>query len=799
MPKPSREKSVAFVFLAGSLCALLTSQLWPLRESTYAPLRHVEAESAASYTGFSRAGVYPTTPPFPFPFQCWASWIGGDTNTGSLITPWYEASQKFGLYVAGYPTHNGISVKAEVEFRDGTRKFLPLNLANAAELWQLRAVNLGSIEGAGRMRFLAVDNARDLQGWMGISEPVQYNPGLLSGGVALMRLVLIAILSGTFLLGPGLAWKQLRAGRLSLALLPLPGALLLTFWGCALWYLRFRGLPAFLYPTAYLLWASLAWIYLRGRHGVSMNRAEWRVFGILILVVTIACGKGLYSLGPVGELYENRVSRTTEVGDRSDSRVPFHVVQLVANGLALNSPESRSLFAPYLPTSRGPVAGLAASPVVLLSGATVPKEEMDHPWNPFDVQGFSAYRVFMVWLAASSLLAFFGVAEALCGSAEIALFWAAMVALTPFFVHEVYFTWPKLFATACVMASYYCALRRWFFAASFAIVLGYFVHPLALLSIPALGLGVFVLQTSDSLRGSQWAGAPLRAKVAAATNGAVRMLIPAGISGASFLAWNRLSAGEGQGSTFLTYIISADGKTGISIATWIMDRTVSVLNTVVPFFLYAFHRDSPRVNSIWGASPEIVRFGFSYWNTLPFALGIVLFFPFAIWTLRLARTYLAAFLVFVVFPFAGFAAYWGSSHVGLMREGLHPWYFTIFLFLAWGISKKPDLLPAISATLRKLQPYRFLELLFMLLAATVLSRLRLLGDAPLTDIASLLAMVLGAGWLALRGNGIARSCLPAFAADGTLEKARPKNAGVRYSGARPAKNAVRANRKPGRR
>jgi hypothetical protein len=137
-------------------------------------------------------------------------------------------------------------------------------------------------------------------------------------------------------------------------------------------------------------------ILLRARPRRLLDQQERRVLLVVGCVLGLAIGRSLWSLGPQGELYASTISRTLEVGDRSDSRISFEVTQLVARGEGPYSPLARSLFRPYNFSSRGPLPGLAASPVVLLAGGRPPAQRPDNPWLPFDPQGFMAYRLAMM-------------------------------------------------------------------------------------------------------------------------------------------------------------------------------------------------------------------------------------------------------------------------------------------------------------------------------------------------------------------------------------------------------------------
>ncbi len=64
-----------------------------------------------------------------------------------------------------------------------------------------------------------------------------------------------------------------------------------------------------------------------------------------------------------------------------------------------------SYFAPYNFSSRGPLAGLASAPIVFLAGGKPPIPLPEAPWEPFDAQGFMAYRMAMMTFATTAFLA----------------------------------------------------------------------------------------------------------------------------------------------------------------------------------------------------------------------------------------------------------------------------------------------------------------------------------------------------------------------------------------------------------
>jgi hypothetical protein len=520
-------------------------------------------------------------------------------------------------------------------------------------------------------------------------------------------------------------------------LVPLPGMLLLAAWGLVTWLLRIQGDSGWVQLVAFILSVLIAGAWLRIRP--SITRAEQRIGVLMLLVIAISCGKALYSPGPPGELFHGAISRTNEVGGRSDSRSQFYIVQLVANGLSIYSPESFNLFSPWAPTFRGPIAGMAAAPLVLLTGASVPKTAADQQWAPFDSLGFTVYRLFMICLAACTLPVFYGTAEALGAAPPLALLATALLGSSPFWVHEVYFTWPKLFCTSLVLMSAFLAFRGRCLLAGVMLGFAYLVHPLAPFSAP-----VIVLAIAAELIGDRKSDSCTRQLFVAVL---WRSAAVAAILAAVVFIWaTHFATGR---SPFPQYVFLANFAPAGSFGNWLLDRAYSVLNTLVPFHLIAFFRPDANINAVGSVSPLLVQFFFSYWNTLPFAMGLGIFFPWSIWVTRSAKRFAAPFLVAIALPFVFFAIYWGASHSGLMREGLHPWYCTLFLFLTWAASRTEGMSRTIAKTLMTVQPVRTIELLAMLLATTVLPDLHLVNPKyAVTDVAALMAMVGGSLLLA---------------------------------------------------
>ncbi len=145
MASPNR---FALLFLAGAFCYTIIGQFWPVSDS-YQRLPRLRAEPAAASadSGFAPNAVYPSTPPRAFGFETYGSWLGADTTTGTTTTAWYKPEQKFAIFVAGYPVTAGNSLAVELEFKNGERKQVPLDVADAGDVLSRRAVLAGLVLG----------------------------------------------------------------------------------------------------------------------------------------------------------------------------------------------------------------------------------------------------------------------------------------------------------------------------------------------------------------------------------------------------------------------------------------------------------------------------------------------------------------------------------------------------------------------------------------------------------------------------------------------------------------------------
>lgn len=569
---------------------------------------------------------------------------------------------------------------------------------------------------------------------LGLAAPPSTGPGPGAGGqlADLIRILTTTALAVTLVLGPGLAARAVVGrDRLGLAFVAVPGLALLAATGGLAWALAGPVEPrtacfAVLAPVLGLLFGGL----IGAGEEDLLEPEERRVLLIAGAALGFAIARAVWSLGPEGELYSGTVSRTLEVGDRPDSRIPFVIVQLVAHGTHPYSSLGASYFAPYNFSSRGPLAGLASAPVVLMAGGKPPVQLPDQPWRAFDAQGFMAYRLAMMTFATTAFVSLWDLVRRLADwrAARLALILAVT---TPFLVHEVWFTWPKLLAASFVLMAAICIFERRALAAGLLLGVAYLVHPGGLLGITALGLLALWPLKGASLR---------RPDIRAA------LLLVAGTA-VSLLAWRLVNGDHYTQSTFLEYFRMAGNDLHPSPAEWLVYRAASVVNTFVPMALLLFG-NSVSINVVGGRSPAIIHFFIQYWDGVPFGVGIVFAPLLAISIWRAWKLWRWPVFATVMVPVVCFAIYWGNSKTGLLREGLQAWVLALLAVAAMQ-QRAADYPWLRSKPVRVILTLRPAELALIAVGPTLATTGALIGrGARVNDVVALTAMAGFAAFLA---------------------------------------------------
>jgi hypothetical protein len=571
----------------------------------------------------------------------------------------------------------------------------------------------------------------------------------------IVRLGLAAAAALCFVFGPGLVlrgWISPQSFLATTAFVWVPGIFYLFIVGTLAWLLAFAFPPEFV-VTLLLVPVPLALLGCAFRFplGRLVPSDERLVLVLVILLIAIGVGRATWSQGPTGELYGGTISRTLEAELRSDSRISYNAVMLVAHGDAPYGRLGTFYYLPYSFYARGPIAGLAAAPIVLGGGATPPRAYPEQRWEPFDAQGFATYRIVMMLLNATVLLGAYGV---LCRflNRRIAVAGVVLIALSPVVVRETYFTWPKLLAASFALTALVAVLDRRPLTAGLLVGLGYLAHPGGLLALPTLLLiwGVILWRGAPGICTTRrptidrrWLSRWMRDA----------MWITIGCF-AIYLSWFLANRGHTT-EYFSGYLRSANGQVGVSFGDWVASRLRSLANTLVPLRSYLTSGTTPGVlnSSDPPRSPDILRFSFSYYNTLPFAVGAI-YFPLYLYGLgRFARRSFALFAVAILLPFLGFLVYWGATILGMVREGLQ-FVLVLSLIAAFVGHTIMTRRRRVLTIVRACATARVAEVLFMVLVPTVATS-HLFGRGILyTTDCFALALILGGtlalGWISWR-------------------------------------------------
>ncbi len=695
--------------------------------------------------GFRADGVYPGTAASTLLARARhvGSWLDGDEWQGDAETVWLPApSGLIRVFVAGYPQHPDCSLAVEVRGSDGRVMRLNCDLPNPGDAWKPWDFQVPG--GADAWRLVARDRASDACGWLAFSEPIAIPSATLSRWFVLAQVLTTVALTLTLVWGPGLLWTPAGSNPGSRAAMFLgAGPLCLLLTAVFIWLFAGVVRPHYLgFAIVTLLWLAIGARLLR--NPPALRKGECRVLAISGLVVIAATMKATYAGGPEGELYAGTISRTLAVGDRSDARISFHVFQVLAQHAAPSSVTAERYFSPWTFFSRGPLAGLIASPIALATSGPPPLAMPDDPWEPFDTTGFAAHRIVLMTLASIVVFALFAVLASVVGEAW-AVAGAGLLALSPFGVHEVLFTWPKWEATAWTLLSFLFAHQRRPVAAGLSLGVGYLFHPLAALWAPWLAL---------------WAAGRNGMRIVPFISGGVRFA--AGLCAvalpwmtAGVLASHTSDAPFAGQAGFIDYFTMADGGPA-DWSSWSRSRWMNFSNTFLPFWLHYFNGNHPSISSIHAPSGPLVRFAFGWWNTLPLGMGLGVW-ALSMWALtRAARLFPAAFWMLIAGPALLLVAYWGAHSTGLMRECGHPLFAATIAVACTTASRTHGPLGRIMG--HPLFPWLQLpETLLMLWLTTLLNPQPWTGADPVLNAICLGISVLTLGvaaWIVYRSRGM---------------------------------------------
>jgi hypothetical protein len=281
--------------------------------------------------------------------------------------------------------------------------------------------------------------------------------------------------------------------------------------------------------------------------------------------------------------------------------------------------------------------------------------------------------------------------------------------------------------------------------------LGYLAHPSALFALPTVILIWAAIQ---------WRGAPGICPARQAVGGArwigtwMRDALWIGLGClAVYASWSLANRGH-TNDYFSSYLTSGGGRPDLPLGEWVTSRLESLGNTLVPFRAFVTRAGDPGINAVnQAAAPGVLRFSFLYYDTLPFAVGLLYFPVYLYGVARFAGRSFALFAAGIVLPFLGFLVYWGATSAGLMREGLQ---FVLLLsliaaFLGHSIMGRRGPLPVV---VRVCATARVVEVLFLVLVPTIATSgvfgPKIYGATDALALVLMIGAPLTLGWISWR-------------------------------------------------
>ena len=649
----------------------------------------------------SRGAVFSQDPAWTGLF--WGTAIGGDSFTGTLIsTPFTLAENALYVPIIGYPATPGNALQLEILRDDASvETTLKYNGANPEESPRLWEIDTGIWRGR-RARLILHDTLTGSGGWLGIGQPIvsafphRRVEWLAARAASYWHFLAATLAVAVCLFLPGWFLRTLRPTSFwaETACLPVPGLLLLAFYGLLLWLTKSASAT---WPACCFLAlnAGLAVVALCKKPApVSLDttaaeaRALWPL-GIWGALVAGVLAVGLNPL-PVADEYSAQTTLPGRmVASPPDHLIPYQTAAYFWHGKD-GRQDSQTYFGDWSVTSRGPLAPLAITGLFNLFGL-----RPDDPPGPADariawpVTSDGAYLARILgWLTNACVILGAGRLLLTLGAdgagARLGLVW---LALAPVTVINTVFLWPKMLATFFLLLATAALLeRRWRPAAGWA-ALAALTHPVGVLFLPPLGmLGAHAVWLAEHERGANW-----RAR-AGRSLGAL-----AGFAGLTLLLaspWLFYKLWIGHSDVFMRYPLG-DGRgsaLAVSIASWAQTRWDNLWYTLMPGAFFASDRMSAWLT---GPLTGSMRWIIQYAKSLPGNLGYAGFVLAVMALLKRPRGRPA--LVWWHLGAGAFALmllFWGFSSDGLGRNCLEPLSVALLLATAatWSHGH-PKLLP----------------------------------------------------------------------------------------------------------
>jgi hypothetical protein len=418
-------RGVLFTLLA--VAALYGAMRWQRRVASLSPSAQAEIVGT-----FPVGGQYPGEPlPGGNAVRSWGSWGGSDENTGSVRIGPFPAPATITFAVGGYPSRAGNRILLE-RLDSGER--LPLPAADVGERWTIVRHEVPSAWRGQRVSLVAIDAAKDLGGWIALSEPISGGSNsLLEGFIAwaINGLILGALWWAALGFVSTRAWAPPHWQ-------PLIAAACVAVAGYLLFWLYFANSTAGKVGSVMLIvWSILS--LLRGRTRQAPIEADARAVAPLFVAVGFFY-VGLLFLFPSSREFYNLTANRFAENLPGDNTLPHNVASALYRGETLRHPG-----ADWLSSDRPPLQ----SGWMLLTWPVTAALRLDER----SAGGTAAMWFQSLWIAAA-----FGLFRTLHVSLARARAWVLVLAFSGFFLLNTVYTWPKLSAAAFMCGAFVIGL-----------------------------------------------------------------------------------------------------------------------------------------------------------------------------------------------------------------------------------------------------------------------------------------------------------------------------------------------------
>lgn len=383
-----------------------------------------------SNEGFCANGVYRGTTwvdPIPPPdIHTWGSYCGErESGAGILITSPFRAPSVLRLYLAGYPTNSGVTLRIE-RISDGSN-FLISPSRKPHENWRLNEFSLPPSWLNSPVRLVAQDENHGPNGWIALSEPVETTEA--DFGISI-TLLLSTVVHFVLLVLPGFAactWAVYKGTRSIVT----AGVLLLAGIGTsaylAVWFYFIHPRLGYILGLLLPIAAGVLLIWIAPR----LDSAAGKLVKSLIPAVMLTGAAALLVLA-AGFLYGGTQDALHTASVRfshplpSDNTLPYLFAKALRDGHV-----PRPLFLDWLTSDRPP----------LQSGLVLSQAPFGHPgqigYTVISVIAQS-FWLFGLWL----LLIACRIGRKLTALVIVTCLFSGFIFVNSFFV------WPKLLAAA---------------------------------------------------------------------------------------------------------------------------------------------------------------------------------------------------------------------------------------------------------------------------------------------------------------------------------------------------------------